>query len=114
MCARQKWSRFPRGPTEGAPQNDGERRGPPGVPFLRTDAMSVRAGPGSSENQVFAWHFTRLTFTVKHQTTDPKCPRSGSVTKRIAGLAAMGALRQDEHRPGVYTTIGLPPALTAT
>jgi lysophospholipase-3 len=25
-----------------------------------------------------AWHFTRLTFTVKHQTTDPNCPRSGT------------------------------------
>jgi lysophospholipase-3 len=25
-----------------------------------------------------AWHFTRLTFTVKHQRTDPGCPDSGT------------------------------------
>src|SRR3954454_3354274 len=32
-----------------------------------------------------AWHFTRLTFTVEHQTTDPNCPRSGTFEDLVFG-----------------------------
>jgi lysophospholipase-3 len=32
-----------------------------------------------------AWHFTRLTVTVKNQTTDPNCPRSGSFEDLVFG-----------------------------
>ena len=42
-------------------------------------AAAKPAGPGVTPIVLFpAWHFTRLTVTVKHQTTDPNCPRSGT------------------------------------
>jgi len=47
---------------------------------LRPIAAAAKpAGPGVTPIVLFpAWHFTRLTFTVTHQTTDPNCPRSGT------------------------------------
>jgi lysophospholipase-3 len=42
-------------------------------------AVAKPAGPGVTPIVLFpAWHFTRLTFTVKHQTTDPNCRGSGT------------------------------------
>ena len=48
---------------------------------LRPIAAAAKpAGPGVTPIVLFpAWHFTRLTFTVKHQTTDPNCPGSALV-----------------------------------
>jgi lysophospholipase-3 len=47
--------------------------------FMPGTAAAKPAGPGVTPIVLFpAWHFTRLTFTVKHQTTDPNCPRSGT------------------------------------
>src|SRR6266545_230231 len=42
-------------------------------------AAAKPAGPGVMPIVLFpAWHFTRLTVTVKHQSTDSNCPRSGT------------------------------------
>src|SRR3954463_15027658 len=42
-------------------------------------AAAKAGGPGVTPIVLFpAWHFTRLTFTVEPQTTDPNCPRSGT------------------------------------
>src|SRR6266516_2093796 len=76
---------------------------------LRPIAAAARsAGPGVTPIVLFpAWHFTRLTFTVKHQTTDPNCPRSGTFEDLVfedPGLAfsqvcrdELMTLRYDHH-----------------
>ncbi len=50
----------------------------------RAEAKTTRPGP--TPIVLFpAWHFTRLTFTVKHQTTDPNCPGSGTFEDLVFG-----------------------------
>jgi lysophospholipase-3 len=50
----------------------------------RAEAKTTR--PGLTPIVLFpAWHFTRLTFTVKNQTTDPNCPGSGTFEDLVFG-----------------------------
>ena len=47
--------------------------------FPTATAAKAPAGPGLTPIVLFpAWHFTRLTVTVKGQTVDPACPISGT------------------------------------
>jgi lecithin-cholesterol acyltransferase len=75
-----------------------------------TEAAAKPAGPGVTPVVLFpAWHFTRLTVTVKHQTTDPNCPRSGTFEDLVfedPGPAfsqvcrdELMTLRYDRHSP---------------
>src|SRR5499426_956222 len=47
-------------------------------------AAAKPSSPGVTPIVLFpAWHFTRLTLAVKHQTTDPNCPGSGTFEDQV-------------------------------
>ena len=51
-------------------------------------AVQAKQGGGSGLTPIVlfpAWHFTRLTVTVKNQTVDPNCPRNGTFEDLVFG-----------------------------